>query len=72
VVQTHLPGTVPEITDPLPALILSVMLGLSERLQNSPSNSLAGRATTQIGTPAPRGNIHNVHYVHELLCQRKL
>ena len=41
VVQIHLPGRVAEITDPLLALILAVILGLSERLQNLRSNSLA-------------------------------
>jgi VanZ family protein len=41
VIQVHLPGRVAEITDPLLALILAVTLGLSERLQNLRSNSLA-------------------------------
>jgi VanZ family protein len=41
VIQIHLPGRVAEITDPLLALILAATLGLSERLQNLPSNSLA-------------------------------
>ena len=40
VVQTHLPGRLGEITDPLLALILAVILGMSERLQNPRSNSL--------------------------------
>jgi len=35
VVQIHLPGRVAEITDPLLALILAVILGLSERSQSS-------------------------------------
>jgi len=34
VVQIHLPGRVAEITDPLLGLILAVILGRSERLQN--------------------------------------
>ena len=41
IIQIHLPGRVAEITDPLLTLILAVPLGLSERLQNSRSNSLA-------------------------------
>jgi VanZ family protein len=41
VIQIHLPGRVAGITDPLLALILAVTLGLSERLQDLPSNSLA-------------------------------
>jgi len=41
VIQIHLPGRVAEITDPLLALILAMTLGLSERLQNPCSNSLA-------------------------------
>ena len=41
VIQIHLPGRVAEITDPLLAVILAVTLGLSERLQNQRSNSLA-------------------------------
>jgi VanZ family protein len=40
VVQIHLPGRVAEITDPLLAMILAVILGLSERLQNPRSISL--------------------------------
>jgi VanZ family protein len=34
VVQIHLPGRVAEITDPLLALILAVILGLSESKQD--------------------------------------
>ena len=41
VIQTHLPGRVAEITDPLLALILAVTIGLSERWQNLRSSSLA-------------------------------
>jgi hypothetical protein len=41
VIQIHLPGRVAEITDPLLALILALTLGLSERLQNLRSSSLA-------------------------------
>jgi VanZ family protein len=41
VIQIHLPGRVAEITDPLLALILAVILGLSERGQNLRSDSLA-------------------------------
>ena len=41
VIQIHLPGRVAEITDPLLALILAVILGLSERSQNLRSNALA-------------------------------
>jgi hypothetical protein len=40
-IQIHLPSRVAEITDPLLALILAMILGLSERLQNLRSNSLA-------------------------------
>jgi surfactin synthase thioesterase subunit len=40
VVQIHLPGRVAQITDPLLALILAAILGLSERLQNLRSDSL--------------------------------
>jgi hypothetical protein len=41
VAQIHLPGRVAEITDPLLALILALILGLSERLQNLRSKSPA-------------------------------
>ena len=41
IIQIHLPGRVAEITDPLLALILAAILGLSERLQNQHSDSLA-------------------------------
>jgi VanZ family protein len=41
VIQIHLPGTVAEITDPLLALILAVTLGLSERMGNLRTKSLA-------------------------------
>jgi hypothetical protein len=40
VVQIHLPGRVAEITDPLLALILAAIFGLSERLRNLCSDSL--------------------------------
>ena len=41
VIQIHLPGRVAEITDPLLALILAVILGLSDRWQSLRSDSLA-------------------------------
>ena len=41
VIQTHLPGRVAEITDPLLALILAVTIGLSERSQSPSGDSLA-------------------------------
>jgi hypothetical protein len=41
VIQIHLPGRVAEITDPLLALLLAMVLGLSERWQSLPSDSLA-------------------------------
>ena len=41
IIQIYLPGRVAEITDPFLALILAVILGLSERLQNLRSNPLA-------------------------------
>jgi VanZ family protein len=42
VIQTHLPGRVAEITDPVLALILAATLDVSERLQGSRVNSLTG------------------------------
>jgi VanZ family protein len=41
VIQIHHPGRVAEITDPLFALMLAVILGLSEQLQNLGSDSPA-------------------------------
>ena len=41
VIQIHLPGRVAEITDPLLALLLAVILGLSDRWQSLRSDSLA-------------------------------
>ena len=41
IIQIHLPGRVAEITDPLLALILAMILRHSERLQNSRSSSCA-------------------------------
>ena len=48
VIQIHLPGRVALFTDLLRALNLAVTLGLTERLHNRSSNSLARRAPTQI------------------------
>lgn len=48
VIQIHFPSRVAEITDTWLALELALTLGLSERLHNRSSNSLARRAPTQI------------------------